>query len=210
MAQQKILPKTLTMTFDDGSRAEIGFQDLPLTLQAELLRQPFASFKSPAPETEKYLVIEWKDGWREVFQVPRTCTEVNRYYVITRPENCGRLSIKKEDGYPELIEIDRDALNLRRLAFTQTLNLGPAKSDREGSKTEHHFVLEKGPDLLMELKTALRLALHGEGETARTLQDACDAAATDLCMRLAGRLNLRAGRRRQDLQDFLVYLAADE
>jgi hypothetical protein len=124
MAQQNSLPKTLTLTFDNGFKAEVSFDRLPATLQSELLRQPFASLGSPAPEKEKYLVLEWKDGWREVFQVSQTCAEVNRYYVITRPENYGRLSLKTEDGYPELFEIDRDALNLHRLAFSQTVNLG--------------------------------------------------------------------------------------
>lgn len=210
MAQSKPLPKTLTLTFDNGSRAEIGFEGLPVTLQAELLRQPFASLGSPAPEKEKYLVLEWKDGWREVFEVSRECTGVNRYYVIARPENYGRVSLKKEDGYPELLEVERDALNLQRLAFGETLNLNPAHSNREGKKTEQHFTLEKGQDLLGELKTALLRALDEEGVTVQSLRDGEEAAAVDLCTRLAGRLNLRAGRRQQDLRDFLVCLTAEE
>jgi len=210
MAQQKSLPKTLTLTLDNGFKTEIPFDRLPVTLQSDLLCQPFASLNSPAPEKEKYLVLEWKDGWREVFEVSQECTEVNRYYVITRPEDSGRLSIRKGDGYPELIEVGRDPLSLKRLAFSETLNVNPAKSSREGNKIDHHFTLEKGPDLFSELKTALRLALDSEGVTAQALRGSADADSIDLCMRLAGRLNLRAGRRRQDLLDFLVYLATDK
>lgn len=210
MTNQKSLPKTLTLTFDSGLKTEVPFDRLPATLQSELLRQPFASLASPAPEKEKYLVLEWKDGWREVFQVSPACTEVNRYYVIARPENSGRLSLETEDGYPELFEIDRDPLNLHRLAFLQTLNLGQAESNREGNKTEHHFSLEKGPDLFGELKTALRRAMDEEGATVQTLRNSDNPASLDLCMRLAGRLNLRSGRRRQDLLDFLVCLAVNQ
>ena len=204
------MPKVLTLTFDNGSKAEIAFDALPVTVQAELMRQPFASTKSPAPQEEKYLVVEWKDGWREVFEVSHACTGVNRYYVITRPENCGRLSLKKEDGYPELIEINRDALNLHRISFAETLNVNPGKSDREGTKTDHYFTLEKGADLLADLKAALGPALSEEGVSAKTLFDSDGANAVDLCMRLADRLNLRPGRRQQDIQDFLVYLASDQ
>jgi hypothetical protein len=89
----------------------------------ELLRQPFASQPSKTPEQEKYVILEWDDGWREVIQVSAACADINRYYVISRPEDVGRLSLNKEDGYPELIEIVRKPLDLKRITFLNTFQL---------------------------------------------------------------------------------------
>ncbi|NIR13490.1 MAG: hypothetical protein GWN86_05875, partial [Desulfobacterales bacterium] len=77
-------PQKVVIEFDDGSKREASFDALPSQLQFELLRQPFASLPSANPEQEKYVLVEWDDGWREVIQVDAACSEINRYYVISR------------------------------------------------------------------------------------------------------------------------------
>lgn len=209
MAPRKPLPLALTLKFDDGTTAEIPFGDLPVTLQADILRQPFGSSPSPEPSNEKYVLLEWKDGWREVFQVPPECTEINRYYVISRPEDFGRLSLNTANAYPELLEISRDPLNLKRLAFSETFQLEPKQSDREGNKIDHYFSLQPHGNLHSELRSALRKALADEGLELECLTNPGHAKHADACMRMAARLNLRPGRRRQDLLDFMACLASE-
>ena len=88
-------PKKITVEFEDGSKAEADFLALTEQLKLELLRQPAFSRPSPHPEDEKCVLLEWVDGWKEVVEVDSECTEVNRYYVSTSPEDVGRLSRKK-------------------------------------------------------------------------------------------------------------------
>jgi hypothetical protein len=56
-------PQKVVIEFGDGSKSEASFETLPSQLQLELLRQPFASQPSKTPEQEKYVILEWDDGW---------------------------------------------------------------------------------------------------------------------------------------------------
>ena len=94
----KSKPKKITVEFADGSKAEADFAALTEQLKFELLRQPAFSRPSLHPEEEKFVLLEWVDGWKEVVEVDSECTEVNRYSVITRPEDVGRLSLTKGSG----------------------------------------------------------------------------------------------------------------
>jgi hypothetical protein len=200
------VPKKILIEYDDGSEAASAFDALPSTLQAEILRQPFASRPSPNPEEEKFVLLEWGDGWKEVIEVDRRCTGINRYYVISRPEDSGRLSLLKEDGYPELLEIGRKPLELKRVTFVDTFRLGPARSEREGKKTDHFFQLTKETDGLSGLVSDLKDALAQEGIDVKELQTRDPAKPGGVVERLAWKLGLKAGQRQPDLVDFLVYL----
>ena len=94
MARPK--PLKITLEFDDGSKSEVVFETLPTSLQREILRQPFSNKPNKKPDSEKYLLLEWDDGWKEVLRVDAACTEINRYYVISREEKVGRLSLKTQ------------------------------------------------------------------------------------------------------------------
>jgi hypothetical protein len=130
-------PVTVHIDFDDDSTCSASFDSLPADLQFDILRQPFASKPSSNPEKERFVLLEWEDGWREVIGVDAACTDINRYYVISRPEDVGRLSLNKGGDYPELIEIIRKPLDLKRIAFTETFHLAPDTSTREGKKVDY-------------------------------------------------------------------------
>jgi hypothetical protein len=199
-------PRKIVIEYDDGSKVASPFDALPFPLQAEILRQPFASCPSPSPEEEKFVLLEWDDGWKEVIEVDRRCTGIHRYYVISRPEDTGRLSLRKEDGYPELLEIVRKPLDLKRLTFVDTFRLGPARSEREGKKTDHFFPLTKDTDSLSELYDSLRQALAEEGIGVKELETQDPANPGGIVERIGRKLGVRAGQRQQDLLDFLIYL----
>jgi hypothetical protein len=177
-------PETLTITYPGGASASIPFDDLPANLRADILRQPFAAVPSPDPAAESYVLLEWEDGWKEVVQVDAGCTGIRRYYVISRTEEVGRLSLDHESGYPVLLEVERRPGGLKRVTFGETFALAPERSAREGKKTDTWYSLASSGDATAELKEALSAA---GGDTAA--------------------VGVVAGRRQQDLDDFLASLA---
>lgn len=178
-------PERLTLTFPDGSTTTVPFGDLPGPLRDDLLRQPgLRRDRDPLGE-ERFLLLEWEDGWKEVIAVDGGCTDLKRYYVITRTEDVGRLALEHESGYPELVEIARRPLGLRRISLDGTVELTPARTAREGGKTDTHFTFQPTADARVELAAGLREA---GGDPAV--------------------LGLVAGRSSRDLEGFVAALAA--
>jgi len=200
-------PQKIEIHFEDGSRVEEDFSLLPTPLQRDLLRQPFAAQPSPHPEQEKYLLLEWEDGWKEVMQVDPAFTEINRYYVISRPEDIGRLSLNREDGYPDLIEVIRKPLSLRRITFIDNFQLSPARSDNEGNKTDHFFEMSRNGETFASEIRAFKKILADEKIDPEDLQTEDPALQKELFERLRQLMGLRAAFRQQDVFDFIAYLA---
>ncbi len=149
------VPESLTLTYNDGSTTSVSFQTLPKPLRDDLLRQPGLTRRDEPATSSRFAVLEWEDGWREVIAVDVGSVGVKRYYVISRTEDVGRLALEHESGYPELLEINRRPLGLRRITFRGTFELKPGKTDREGDKTDRHFELEPTDDSLETLEAAL-------------------------------------------------------
>ena len=199
-------PQEITVKFDDGSMARAPFESLPDSLQSEIMRQPFACKPSPNPEEEKFVLLEWDDGWREVFELDPDCTDINRFYVISRVEHVGRLSINKRDGYPELIEVVRRPLDLKRIAFKDTFELTLERSDREGHKTDHFFSLAKKGKGFSEIITAFKEVVKKEGIDFKELSSRQPSEISKQCEKIGRKMGLKAGRRQQDALDFIAYL----
>ena len=199
-------PEEITVTFDDGSMVRAPFESLPDSLQFEIMRQPFVSKPSPNPEEEKFVLLEWDDGWREVIEVDPDCTDINRFYVISRIEHVGRLSINKQDGYPELIEVVRRPLDLKRIAFMDTFELTLERSDREGHKTDHFFSLAKKGKGFSEIIAVFKEVVNKEGIDLKEFSSKEPSEVSKQCEKIRRKMGLRAGRRQQDVLDFIAYL----
>lgn len=203
----KSKPKKITVEFEDGSKAEADFAALTEQLKFELLRQPAFSRPSPHPEKEKFALLEWVDGWKEVVEVDSECTEVNRYYVITRPEDVGRLSLKKEGGYPELIEVTRDPLNLKKIIFMDGYEISLERSDREGKKVDHFFSLDKRDSFFSEIMGLFQKVVDEAGFTVEQLRSQEPDQGRELYQKIARKMGIKAAQRQQDLFDFIAHLA---
>jgi len=201
-------PNKIIIELAGGAKVESSFDALPQPLQTELLRQPFLSSPSPAPEKEKFLLLEWEDGCKEVTELDPTCKGVSRYTVITRPEDVGRLAIHKEDGFPELVEVIRRPLTLKRISVldsaVETVQPKVEKSVREGKKIDHFTKLTKEGDARAEQVAALKQAAAAEGIDLKQL---ASAGAKEPLEKLRKKMGIRASVRQQDVWDFLVYLA---
>jgi len=204
---QRPRPKEIIVAFDDGSKAAAPFESLPDSLQFEIMRQPFASKPSPNPEEERFVLLEWDDGWKEVIQVDGACTEINRYYVISRLEDIGRLSLKMENGYPELIEVVRKPLNLKKITFMGAFELTLGKSVREGHKTDHFFAFAKKGKDFSEIIASFKKVVEEEGIDLKDLRSQEPAALLEQYEKIRRKMNIKAGLRQQDVLDFITYLA---
>ena len=200
-------PLKVIVEYEDGSKVEASFDGLPSQLQFEPLRQPFASRPSPHPEHEKFVLMEWDDGWKEVVRVDASCSEINRYYVISRPEDVGRLSLNKQDDYPELIEVTRKPLDLKKITFLDTFQLSLERSDREGKKTDHFFHLSKEGDAIKEEMNTLKKAAAEEGIDVQELRSQDPGQLGEKYESIRRKMGLKAAQRQQDVLDFIAYLA---
>ena len=201
--------KKIIVQFDDGTQREAAFEDLTTQLQREFLKQTFFFDFNPDGEDKKFVLLEWKDGWKEVKAVDTDCTEINRYYVITRPEDVGRLSLNRKDGYPELLEVGRTPLDLKRIGFVENHEVVLKQSDREGKKVDHFFTLNKDGDLLSAVVDDFRKALDEEMIDAKELSREISKQPIELYSKIARRMGVRAFERQQDVLDFMDYLAED-
>jgi hypothetical protein len=199
-------PHRIFVEFEDGSRCEASFESLPETLQSDIMRQPFASKPAPEPEKEKFLILEWDDGWKEVIRVDDTCTEMNRYYVISRVEHVGRLSIRKQNGYPELIEITRKPLNLNRITFADAFRVALQRSDREGDKTDHFFTLTKEEGARRKRIDEFRAIIEQQAIDPEVLRSQEPHAQLEQYEKIRKALAIKAGLRQQDVYDYIAFL----
>lgn len=207
MSERK--PTRLVLEYEDGSSKAIDFAELPGLLQFDLLRQPFAGGATPDKNFEdRFLLLEWEDGWKEVFQIGSEYESIQKYYVITRPEDVGRLSFKQAEGYPELLELVRRPKQISRIDFTESFILEPGTSRREGKKTEQEYKLNSsGASFAPELE-AFKAAAAEEGiEPAALLQLEGEALAQKLNA-LRKRMGIVAGQRQRDVLNFVAYLAS--
>jgi len=199
-------PHRIFVEFEDGARCEAPFESLPETLQSDIMRQPFASKPAPEPEKEKFLILEWDDGWKEVIRVDDTCTELNRYYVISRVEHVGRLSIHKQNGYPELIEIIRKPLNLNRITFADAFQVAPQRSDREGDKTDHFFALTKEEGAHRKRMDEFKAIIEQQAIDLDDLRSQEPHAQLEQYEKIRKAMAIKAGLRQQDVYDYIAFL----
>ena len=198
-------PTKIIIEYDDGTKTAVSYESLTDSLRFELLRQPALARLSLNPENEKYIILSWEDGWREVAAVNRDCLDINRYYVISRPEDVGRLSINKKDGYPELVEIGRRPLNLSSVTLTETMAVTPEKSTREGKKTDHFFKMKPDGDVLAELKQKLKDLFREKNITGEP-ESWTEAEKVQRYEEIRRKLGLRAAFRQQDALNFIAFL----
>jgi hypothetical protein len=201
-------PNKITVEFDDGTRCTAPFDSLPDTLQDEILSQPFASRPSSNPKKEKFALLEWDDGWKEVIGVDSSCTDINRYYVISRSEDRGRLSLNKEDGYPELIEIHRKPKSMERITFVDTFRLNLVQSTREGKKTDHFYDLSRETGGMSRILNDFTEALKTEKISGKQLLSDEPALQKERLEKIRRKMGIMAVKRQQDALDFIRYLAA--
>lgn len=204
-------PAKIVLEYADGTTREAAFDSLPGTLQSDLLRQRFLLDPAAAAAggTGEFVLAEWKDGWKEVYEVDPGFMGINRYYSLSRVEEVGRLSLTAADGYPELLELTRRPNQVVRIAFGRSFSLDKGAEKREGKKTEQFYTLTAGGDSFAAEVAALRALAAEEGVD---LAAGLKLQGQELLAWLDGlrrKLGLVAGQRQQDVLDFTGHLAQE-
>jgi hypothetical protein len=155
---------------------------------------------------KKYVMMKWKDGWQEVVAVEGDVIDFNKYYVIERLEQYGRLVLNRPKGtVPELIVIDRDPTGIEKVALLDSddqRTLAAKDTYREGTRLEYNYNLPEGGDLAGELTATLKEVLAAKGINAKDLLLKGDA---DI-IAVARAANIVGTRSQQDLVHFIKLL----
>ena len=212
-------PKKIIVEYEDGTRQEATFDRLSSTGRTEL--SAIGLCEAAAPDTgTHYLLLEWKDGWKEVKAMSGHTLELLRYYTIERVEEIGRLSMEVADANPQLLMIKRLPGRLERIIFVgangpQAYTLEEKATVKEGGKTERYFYDKKRPNFKMDepaaasalyaaFLDALREALEKKGVTVSGLLAMGESDRLPIYKELAQTLGLRGTERQQDVYGFLT------
>jgi hypothetical protein len=213
------MPKKLIVEYEDGTRREAAFDRLSSAGQVEL--SALGLCEAGVPDTGRnYLLLEWKDGWKEVKAVGGKAVEILRYYTLERVEEIGRLSMEVADGNPELLLIKRLPGRLERILFVsgdgpQAYPLEEKAMVKEGGKTERYFYDKKRPEFKMEEPAAasaryttfldsLRGAVAEKGTSVSGLLSMSEGDRIPIYRELARALGLRGAEQQQDVYGFLT------
>jgi hypothetical protein len=209
-------PKRIVVEYEDGTRREAPFSTLSGQTQAEL------SGIGPAEAArtlKNFLLLEWKDGWKEVAAVDGRASELLRYYTLERVEEVGRLSLDAADAYPELLLIKRLPRHIENILFVgreslQAYALEEKTAVKEGGKIEHILYDKKRPNFKMEDASAasrrfaavlgsLNEELQKKGLRGSAVVAMSGEERRQLYSDLAHALGLRGNRQQQDVYEFL-------
>ncbi len=208
--------KRIIVEYEDGSRREAPFSKLSEKGQSELSALGLCE----APQTGKsYVVLQWKDGWKEVLAVNEKAVEILRYYTIERMEEIGRLSLEIADANPELSFVKRRPADIKDILFVgnealQAYTLEEKATVKEGGKVEHFFYDKKRPGFSMEeagtastrygaILDTLKAELKKKKLKARAVLAMSEDKRVAVCKELARSSGLRGSERQRDVYGFI-------
>lgn len=210
-------PKRIIVEYGDGTRHEAPFSKL--SSQARMELSALGLCEAPSDIEKNYLLLEWKDGWKEVLAVDGRAVELLRYYTVERVEEVGRLSVEMADAYPQLLMIKRlpgavESILLVRKEGVQVYTPLEKATVKEGGKIEHVFYDKKRPNFAAEdvVMTSARYAaildplekeLQKRGVSASAARAKGASERAELYKELARAVGLRGAERQIDLYGFL-------
>ena len=155
----------------------------------------------------KYVLMEWGDGWREVTPVEADATGLRKYFVLERVEYYGRLVVERPGGeVPDLIVTDRKPFEVKRVALvgSHASALKKASLYEEGGRVEHNYdLVSSSEDLVAALTAEFKEALKDEGLTSADLMERSPAERREIIGRAAAGMKLVAGKTQDDLIEFV-------
>jgi hypothetical protein len=211
-------PKRIIVEYEDGTSREAPFGTLSKQAQKELsaLRAP-ASGLAQSPMS--YVLLQWKDGWKEIVAVDESALDLLRYYTIERVEEIGRLSLNTTDGIPQLLLVKRLPGRLENILFVgnegpQSYSLEEKATVKEGGKVEHVFYDKKRPNFSMdEASTAsgrfgtilesLGSELQKKGLNGPELKSMSVEERVGIYREIAKALGLKGTERQSDVYGFI-------
>jgi hypothetical protein len=215
-----ISPKRLIIEYEDGSAKALDFKELSREAWLELSK---VGVCSPPPAIAKpsdhYVLLSWKDGWKEVIGIPKQNIDLIRYYVIERTEEIGRMAFDVTENYPLLFLVKRlpkqiESILIMESSGPKAYPLQERRSIREGSKVERIFFEKKDPvqiddngkkaeNWVADLLDSIKAALKEKGLSAEELQSMNDVEKLSAYRGISKALRLWGMEKQEDLYGFL-------
>ncbi len=181
--------KNINIEYEDGTSRKIDAASLATRVYGSLAEAGLCEPPAQIGAAEKYLILEWRDGWKEVLAVNSKAAELIRYYVIRRIEESGRIALDVGADYPRLIIVNRIPKELERMSIVgddgvKTYTLAPEIEAYEGifeaggkkefrkydrANPKYRESASDAPDNLTEIKDSIRAAAQKRGFQAGSI-----------------------------------------
>jgi len=220
------VPMQLIVSYDDGSQKGLDFDKLDENLKTELTHLGLCPPPSEIGSAKHYVLMQWKNGWREVIGSNRNTLDFLRYFVIRRIEDRGRMSFEVGDEYPIFYVLKRLPMDLNRLLIVskdrvRSYDLGKEVERHEGTfdaggkleyvkwdKTDSKFPSETSdaPKNLDGILSSLKDTLKKKGLVARDLLGLTPSQRIESYKQIAEGMGIRAYERQADVYGFIDLL----
>jgi hypothetical protein len=172
--------------------------------------------------SDHYVLLRWKDGWKEVVGIPKKAVELLRFYTVERTEEVGRMAFHVAEDYPVLFLVKRlpkeiESLLLMGPRDEKEYVLEEKRTIKEGGKIEHVLYDKKesgrgeqegkgAAGWVAELADSLKTELKKKGLTAEKLLSLDEAEKAQAYQELSKTLGIRGMERQEDVQGFLQFM----
>lgn len=219
------ISKRVVVEYEDGSKKAIDFDNLSRSSQLEISRAVDGS-PSLAMNSEKYLLLGWRDGWHEIVAINGDSIELLRYHVIRRIEDQGRLSLEVGTSYPQLFIINRMPRDLNSLLILDNnsakyyeldsevetwegiFEAGGKKEYIKYDRTDPRYPQEsrEGTEILSELMNSVKREIDKEKLGTEDLLAKDKSIKTKEYEKIAQGMGIRGKETQQDVYGFIELL----
>lgn len=218
--------KRILVEYEDGTKKEIDLSAVEPSTQLELARLGISLSPDTVSTSSHYVLLQWKDGWQEVIGIDGDRVDLLRYYVITRIEDRGRLSLETGEYWPELFTIKRNprdvgsawifgtdkvnfyALETESERYEGTFEAGGKKEYVKFDKVNPLISKEFGeaPERLAEIAGVVKGQLDQLNIKPLALLASSEATRVKTYTELAKALKIRGMERQADVYGFIEFI----
>lgn len=219
-------PRRIIFEYEDGMTSSIAFSALPESVQLELEKMSFCSPTQLVSMNSQYVLLQWKDGWQEVASIEGENAQLIRYYVISRIEDVGRLSIETDSYWPDLHIVQRTPKEVKSAlvvgrdkvyayAFDEGVERWEGTFEAGGKKETVKFDkinklmpndFNEAPEAVDEIVAAVKRKLDELAVEPKDLLASDMHARIDTYRELAQSLGIRAMQRQADVYGFIEFI----
>jgi hypothetical protein len=215
-------PKALVIEYEDGSSKRTEFRELNRETWLALSKLKLCPPPVVTKSSDHYVLLRWKDGWKEVVGIPKKAPELLRFYTVERTEEVGRMAFHLAEDYPMLFLVKRLPKEIERLLLVgpgeaREYVLEDKKTIKEGGKIEHILYDRKdsgrgeqegkGAEAwVAELANSLKTELKKKGLAPEKLSLLDEAEKARAYQELSKTLGIRGMEKQEDVQGFLQFM----
>ena len=215
--------KNISLQYEDGTTKNIDYDSLDIGMKMALVSAGFCTPPSEISSAKRYFILQWKDGWKEVFAVNSDVADLIRYYVIRRIEDRGRIALDVGSEYPELMIIERLPAELTRMfivgdgsvksyelqaeleSYEGIFEAGGKKEYKKYDKSNPYFnnAYSEDRDGIAEIENSIAEVLKKKNLNANELLSVDRTLRIQEYKEIAGLTGLKGSQRQSDVYGFI-------